>query len=125
MADEKNSPNILIIEDNDGIRETLQIFLELERYTIFTAANGKEGLEALQRHSRPCLILLDLMMPVMNGWEFAEQMKKDESFATIPIVVVTAYGDQTDAINAMKVIKKPIDLEVLLEAVKDACGAPE
>ncbi|MGK5088441.1 response regulator [Bdellovibrionota bacterium FG-2] len=115
---------ILVVEDDDGIQEMLKIFLELEGYSVFTASNGKDGLEVLQRIPRPSLILLDLMMPVMNGWEFAAEIQKDAALATIPIVVVTAYGNRADTIQARKVIEKPIDLEKLLGAVQDACGAP-
>jgi CheY-like chemotaxis protein len=91
---------VLVVEDEDVIRETFGLALELEGYKVFTAANGKEALDLLSKIPAPCLILLDLMMPVMNGWEFIEAVQKDASLSTIPVVVVTAYGDQAKKIQA-------------------------
>lgn len=114
--------NILIVEDDAGIRNTLQFALELSDYKVFTAANGREGLEILPEIPRPCLILLDLMMPVMNGWEFAAALEKDMVMTTIPVVIVTAYGDQVSNIKSKGVIKKPVDLDALFETIKKWCS---
>ena len=115
--------SILIVEDDEGIRNALRLALELEGYQVFTASNGKEGLELLPKMPVPCLILLDLMMPVMNGWEFALALEeKDMILATIPVVVVTAFADQAKTIKAKGVIKKPVDLEVLFQMVKRWCN---
>lgn len=125
-----NAPNvqrcksILIIEDDEGIRATLRLMLEIEGYRIATAGNGKEGLEQLPRMERPCLILLDLMMPVMNGWEFMQVLEKDMILATIPVVIVTAYGTRGIETKAQGLIKKPIKLDELLSIVKQYCADP-
>jgi CheY-like chemotaxis protein len=113
--------NILIIEDDLAIREALRDVLEMEGYKIFSAANGKEGLEYLPKMTGPCLILLDLMMPVMNGWEVAAALRDDTILATIPVVVVTAYPAKAKEVQARSIIRKPIDLEVLLNIVSKYC----
>src|SRR4051812_16237966 len=100
--------SILIVEDEELIRATLSLALEFEGYLVFTAANGKEGIELLPKVERPCLILLDLMMPVMNGWEFVDALEKDMILATIPVIVVTAFNNNTKTIHAKKILKKPI-----------------
>jgi len=112
---------ILVIDDDPGIRDVLRMSLELEGYNVITAAEGKEALEALATIQRPCLILLDLMMPVMNGWQFAEAIEKDVVLAQIPVAIVTAYADKAAAIKAEAIIKKPIDLEALYQVVKKWC----
>jgi CheY-like chemotaxis protein len=109
---------VLIVEDDEGIRDTLRFALELENYDVATAANGKLGLETLSQIPRPSLILLDLMMPVMNGWEFAESLKKDGHWTTIPVVIVTAYTEQAKAIDSKGILEKPVDLEALFRMVR-------
>lgn len=117
------SRKILIIEDDHDIRETYRQLLELEGYEVVTASNGKEGLELLKRMGRPSLILLDLMMPVMNGWEFLAAQKGDQALANIPVVVVTAAGkDKEKSVEAAGYIKKPVELQSLLDTVKQYCG---
>jgi CheY-like chemotaxis protein len=108
---------ILVIEDDADIRESLQQVLELEGYSVRTASNGREGLEALHADGRPALILLDLMMPVMNGWEFLEAQRGAGELSSVPVVIVSAAHDLTRATSAVATIKKPVDLDVLLEVI--------
>lgn len=112
---------ILVIEDDPGIRETFKFALTLEGYNVLTAGNGKEGLDLLPTIPKPGLILLDLMMPVMNGWEFLEEIKKDSSLSSIPIVVVTAFADKSKTIQVQEVINKPVTLDTLYKVVKHWC----
>jgi two-component system chemotaxis response regulator CheY len=114
--------SILVVEDDGGIRETLKYALELEGYKVFTAANGRIAVDLLPKISKPCLILLDLMMPEMNGWEFVDAIEKDKELAAIPVVVVTAFADRSRTIKSNGVIKKPVDLDVLYSVVKQWCG---
>jgi CheY-like chemotaxis protein len=114
--------NILIVEDEKSIQEILKDALEMEGYSVFTADNGKEGLAKLPTIPTPCLILLDLMMPVMNGWQFAEAISKDMVLATIPVVLVTAYGERAKLVPSKGIIKKPIDFEFLLKTVEKWCN---
>jgi two-component system response regulator CpxR len=114
--------NVLVVEDDQGIREMMKIFLEMEGYHVVTAADGREGLERLSRLPEPGLVLLDLMMPVMNGWEFLEALK-DTNYAQMPVVVVTAYADKVGGTQCVGVIGKPIDLDALLKTVRKWCGS--
>jgi CheY-like chemotaxis protein len=113
---------ILIIEDEEAIRDALVFALEIEGYRVSTAANGEEGLAFLRNAPAPCLIVLDLMMPVMNGWEFVESIRKDIHLAVIPIVVMTAFASHAKAIPAQGIVEKPVDLPVLLQFVGLYCG---
>lgn len=120
--------SILIIEDDDSIREMIQYALESEGYKVLGAADGQAGLKILKMSEKPCLILLDLMLPIMNGWEFLEELRREPetALATIPVVITSAAGDRA-ATAAQKVegyIKKPINLQHLLHAVTKFCGSP-
>jgi CheY-like chemotaxis protein len=115
--------SILVVEDNWEIREGLRLALEVEGYEVFTAENGQEALEKLASLPRPGCILLDLMMPVMNGFEFLEAVQANDSLATIPVGVLTAYANLAAQVHgAASFMKKPIDIEVLLAFVTKHCG---
>ena len=116
------SRNILLIEDDVDIRTVLKDALEWEGYQVYTASNGKEGMEILREMPVPGLILLDLMMPVMNGWEFANALGDDRAYADIPIVTLSAFSDPEKRIRATASIKKPVDFDVLFALVKKHCG---
>ncbi|MBI4511703.1 MAG: response regulator [Deltaproteobacteria bacterium] len=119
--------SILVVEDDPDISETIQDLLEQEGYSVTTAANGKEGLEKLGHMERPCLILLDLMMPVMNGLEFLAARGENDVIATIPVVVLTAYGQMASQVPTSEVagiVKKPVELESLINSVRTFCGPP-
>ena len=119
--------HILVIEDEADIRETLQEMLELAGFHVFTAENGQEGLKLLKNVGEPCLILLDLMMPVMNGWEFLERLEKEHRhiLVTIPVTVVSAVADAVEAQNryGCRVLKKPVRMEHLIELAGEHCEA--
>lgn len=115
--------NILVVEDNIDIQENLKATLENEGFSVFTADNGREAIEQLSKIPTPCVILLDLMMPVMNGWEFVEEINKDIMLSTIPIVVVTAIGDAKKSPKNAGYIAKPINLNALMGAISKHCGA--
>jgi CheY-like chemotaxis protein len=113
---------ILVVEDNDDVRDMMAVTLQLEGHTVITAANGQEALNRLQRGLRPCLILLDLMMPVMTGWEFRAAVENDPVLKHIPIVVVSAANADSAARAAVAaVVPKPIDVERLLTVVCELC----
>jgi CheY-like chemotaxis protein len=111
---------VLIVEDEKDIRSALQIILEEEGYDVFVASSGRAALELMPRIPKPSLILLDLMMPDMNGWEFCEVLSQDDCYASIPVMVVTAYPDKAKLkdIKCTELLKKPIDLDILLPKVK-------
>src|SRR5215510_4270470 len=116
------SRNILLVEDEVDIRTILKDALEWEGYHVYTASNGKEGIEILRQMPAPALILLDLMMPVMSGWEFANALEIDRAYADIPIVTVSAFSDPEKRIRAKGSLKKPVDLDVLFALVRKHCG---
>lgn len=116
-----NIHNTLVIEDDEAIRDSLKLVLELEGYSVFTAANGKEGLEMLKNIPRPCIIFLDLMMPIMNGWEFIDAIEKDDILAEIPVIIVSAFADKSKTTHAKGIVKKPVDINDLLKFVNKYC----
>ena len=96
--------------------------LTIEGYLAATAANGREALEYLHTASKPHLILLDLMMPVMDGWEFRRQQQADPEFAPVPVIVLSALDpSRAAAVDAAAVLKKPLDFDRLLELVRQHC----
>lgn len=117
-----NYNSILVVEDNIDIQESLKATLENEGYSVFTADNGREALDQLGKIPTPCLILLDLMMPIMNGWEFVEEINKDIMLSSIPIVVVTAIGDSNNSPKTDGYIPKPINFDALISTVCKHCG---
>lgn len=107
----------MLVEDDDGIRETMAALLEDEGYRVVAATNGEEGLAALRAASDPCLVLLDLWMPVMNGWQMLEAMRDDAALCKVPVVVISAAGDLPPPKGAAAFLRKPIRLETLLDNV--------
>lgn len=119
-----NCKTILIIEDDGDIREAMKDAMELEGYSALTASNGKEGLEVLRDIQRPCLVLLDMMMPVMGGREFLNEMKQDDALIPIPVFIVSAIADKINTDGAVGFIKKPVDLDIVLKMVERYCDHP-
>src|SRR5262245_55690503 len=85
---------VLVVEDEQESRETLRELLELEGYVVETAVNGQEALDKL-KHVDPCLILLDLFMPVMDGWQFLDRLSADGRLSRIKVVVTTSAAENT------------------------------
>jgi CheY-like chemotaxis protein len=119
-------PNIVVIEDEQSIRESVHDFLESEGYSVASFKNGKEALDGLQRCAEPCLILLDLMMPVMNGFEFLNARSHiNDRIAAIPVVIVSAMAEDARGKPGVRgFVKKPVDIDVLLKLVRNHCGCP-
>lgn len=115
------SRDILLVEDDDDYREGLADILRSEGYSVRCAANGLEALEYLKKsESRPSLILLDLMMPVMNGWDFRERMLAEASLVDIPVIILSAAPGATDAaaLHPAGALQKPVELAALLKLVE-------
>jgi CheY-like chemotaxis protein len=113
---------ILVVEDDPDIREALAVALGSAGYEVATAANGRDGLAVLARVGRPCLILLDLMMPVMNGQEFLTTVRADQDAAEVPIVILSAYRTLAVNLSAQGFLQKPVDLGDLLGCAQRYCG---
>jgi CheY-like chemotaxis protein len=109
---------IVLVEDDEGIRETMGALLSDEGFHVVEAANGEEGLAALRATHDPCLVLLDLWMPVMNGWQMLEAMRDDPALQRVPVLVISAAGDLTPPAGASAFLRKPIRLETLLAHVE-------
>jgi CheY-like chemotaxis protein len=115
--------SILIVEDEHDIRAVLTEILEDEGYSVASVPNGLEALAFLRQH-HPRLILLDLGMPVMTGWEFREQQRCDPALADIPVIVMSAtphLNRTAAALQAADCLDKPIELNALLGMVEHYC----
>jgi CheY-like chemotaxis protein len=116
--------NILIVEDDQDVRESTAMILEAAGYSVVTAAHGEEALRQLRSSAPCCLILLDLYMPVMNGWAFRAEQLRDPNLASIPVVVVSAdgaVGQRAADLGARGYVGKPIDFDRLLALVGAHC----
>lgn len=116
---------ILVVDDDRDIRDSLIEMLEDHGYRAAGAANGVEALAALRTTAnRPCLILLDLMMPMMDGQGFREEQLKNPAWADIPVVVISAYSDVEAQARTLAVeyMRKPLGLRPLIETVRRHCA---
>lgn len=117
----KGGKLILVVEDDPDIRETLADVLTESSYRVEFASNGQEALELL--HIRqPALILTDLKMPVMDGWQFRAELLKDPKLAAIPVIVVSGGHLRPIPVRLAACLAKPIDLAALLSAVERCCA---
>ena len=107
---------ILVVEDDSDVREAYQDVLVEAGYDVETAANGALALDRLRKGAAPSLVLLDLMMPVMDGWQLRALMEQDASLRDIPVIVVTASRDDR-ALPCVVQLLKPVPFEDLLDAV--------
>ena len=116
--------NILTVEDDAAIREAISEVLSFAGYKVSAASQGIEALDLLKGGLLPRVILLDLMMPLMNGWQFLDEVRKDSAFAEIPIVIISAVSPE-DYVgkfsNVKHIIRKPVIIEQLLMTVKSIC----
>ena len=114
--------DILLAEDDDDLREAMLETLEDAGYSVFAVSNGQDALHWLHEvEPLPALILLDLMMPVMDGWQFLELQRVDPKASTVPVVVLSAMGSRP-TIDAVEHLKKPTKVALLLELVARFCG---
>ncbi len=110
---------VLVVDDDFDIRECISELLAAEGFDVHSASNGREGLDLLET-AHPGVVVLDLMMPVVNGWEFLEEQKRRPDVARVPVVVVTA-SDSTPDVAC--ILRKPIDIDELFEAVESLADA--
>ena len=107
---------VLIVDDDPDLLDVTSFVIETEGMAVETARNGEEALALLRAGRQPWLVLLDLMMPVMNGWEFLAAVGNDPLLKVIPVVVLTA-AEHTEVPGALEVLSKPMDLKELLRVV--------
>ena len=112
---------LMVIEDDDDLREAVAMNLAMSGFEVASFGDAREALRELQSGLRPFLILLDLMMPTMSGWEFREAQEADPAIALIPVVVITAAHtllNDGHSLTGIEVLRKPFSLEALLEVVR-------
>ena len=115
--------NILVIDDDQAIRQTMTDVLEIFGYKVFTASDGQEGISSLHlMKAPPCVILLDLMMPGMNGWGFLDFQRTHPVFSNVPIVVCSAYEASAKSVGTEAILTKPVQLDKLVGAIKAFCA---
>jgi CheY-like chemotaxis protein len=105
---------VLVVEDHEDMRDALVEILRLEGYQVSWAADGRQALDEAKLH-RPDVILLDLMMPEMNGWQFRAEQVKDPDLADVPVIVMSAYASDMDAAASLP---KPFLIEDMIETVR-------
>ena len=110
-----------MVDDDPDIRDSLREVLEDEGHVVTCVGNGRDALDYLRQGHRPCVILLDLTMPVMDGWQFRREQKQDPAIADIPLIVITASGKRQVMVDADELVMKPLEVGPLLEAVERYC----
>ena len=120
-VDESEQPVVMVVDDSNEIREVLVTLLGDAGYRVQEAQNGLEALQLLRAGCRPAVILLDLMMPVMDGWRFREEQANDSSIASIPVVVMTA-GRPEESFPNTHTLRKPFDVDQVLDEIRTYAG---
>lgn len=117
----RNSPDVLLVEDDLAVREVMQDLLEEEGYLVLVARNGREALERLHETAAPRLILADLMMPEMDGSELSVELARDPRLSRVPLVLISAdiaLEQRAKGLSVAAVLHKPVTLERLLDTVR-------
>ncbi len=119
----QDTKKILIVDDEDGIVKLVQMYLEYHHYEVLTASDGQEGLDKA-KSDKPDLIILDLMLPRINGYKVCGLLKKDSRYAKIPIILFSAKTQEKDIklgqeVGANAYLTKPFDPEILLSKIKE------
>ena len=120
-------PLILVIEDHELARRALATLLSTMGYEVVEAANGREALATLATEGRPDVILLDLVMPIMDGWEFMKRQRRDRRLCTIPTIVISGVPSHDPRCLEMPIVRllpKPYTLEQLMAAIEAECSPP-
>jgi CheY-like chemotaxis protein len=122
MSSESTGPTVLVIDDDPGIRQLMTSFLQLEGFAPVTAANGLEALTYLRDGGAARVILLDLKMPVMDGWSFRRAQRGDPALADIPVVVLSgADSDHSPELAASAWFDKPVSIPQVISAIRRLC----
>jgi len=113
---------VLVVEDEEEARNFLMQILEFEGFKVLGFSNGAEALDYLARPEEPCLIIMDIRMPVMDGTQFRSAMLGDTRLAKIPVIIVTALDPSAAAgLAVLRVFRKPVDVDALLGVVRQNC----
>jgi CheY-like chemotaxis protein len=112
---------VLIVEDELDLREIMRDALELNGYSVVTAADGHTALDALSRIEHLCIVLLDLVMPGMNGWDFLKELRARPDLASVPVIVHTSAPEAAPQ-DVTSVLRKPLQFDRLLAIVREHCA---
>lgn len=121
LATPSDRPQVLVIDDDLSTREVLSLLLTGAGFGVAMAGDGQAALEMLQRGERPGLILLDLMMPVLDGWQFRQEQLRDPRLADIPVIICSAdgrVGQRAESLRALAYLDKPVDPAELIALVR-------
>lgn len=120
-----HKPLVLIVEDNEDIAAWVGDILELHGYAVEKALSGEEALAYLSStRQRPCIVLLDLVMPNMSGWDLIRHLRPQDRLVAIPIAVLSVTGTPQAIPDGIRVVKKPVAILPLISAVEEHCGPP-
>jgi CheY-like chemotaxis protein len=114
---------VLVVDDDEAMRGMITMWLESAGYEVRTASNGRTALESLDQQ-RPCVILLDLMMPVMSGWQFREAQLQRDTVSQIPVIILSGHHNaptEAQKLGAAAWIGKPIDVDRLITTIWNCC----
>jgi CheY-like chemotaxis protein len=111
---------VLVVDDDPDVRESVAALLEEEGFEVVDAENGRDALHTLEKIPLPCLALVDLRMPVMDGVELIERLRKDARFDSMPVVAFSAATTVEPPAGVM-LLRKPVGIDALLGAIKDSC----
>jgi CheY-like chemotaxis protein len=114
---------VLVVDDDEAMRGMIAMWLESAGYKVRTASNGQAALESLDQQT-PCVIVLDLMMPVMSGWQFREAQLQRDTFSNIPVIILSGHHNtpmEAQKLGAAAWIGKPIDVERLMTTIWNCC----
>jgi CheY-like chemotaxis protein len=113
--------HVLVVDDDDDVRETLELILESEGFRVSVASDGRQALERLSGSDAPDVMLLDLRMPVMTGWDVVDALRQNGGAPRLPIVICTSSPDESP--QGLPVVPKPVKLDALLATLRRA-GSP-
>lgn len=119
---------VLVVDDDPAIRGWLKEMLEEELYQVAVAGNGRDALNYVAQHTAPCLILLDLMMPIMNGYEFLAEQRTHPQLSEVPVVVLSAFAppdDPATTLGILDYLPKPVNVHRLLTLLARYCESPQ
>jgi CheY-like chemotaxis protein len=122
---EASRGSVMFVDDDHDLRVLVRALLESYGYEVLTATNGRDAIELLMRQENaPDLVLVDLDMPIMDGWDFLRRLRSDTIFASVPVIVQTAADDPPPAgvAPSVTIVRKPVDIAALLEIVRRHCG---
>lgn len=117
---------VLIVDDDADVRAAMRDVLEDEGFQVIEAGDGMAALSRLRTQPRPCVVLLDMMMPIMDGWTFLERRYREPALSSVPVVIVSAAGQSVhppalSALGAVGILTKPVGVDELLQVVQQHC----